>query len=157
MKTVVVLEHAGNAGADGPQGRDVWWKDVVAGQGAECPAEPMDAEDPLFVLYTSGSTGKPKGIVHTTGGYMVGTYLTTQYVFDLQEKDVYWCTADVGWITGHSYVVYGPLAEWRDDADVRGRAELPGFLPILGDDRAAQGERLLHRADGDPRVHEGRA
>jgi acetyl-CoA synthetase len=75
----------------------------------ECDAEPMDSEDLLFLLYTSGSTGKPKGIVHTTGGFLVGTYLSTQYVFDLQEDDVYWCTADVGWITGHSYIVYGPL------------------------------------------------
>jgi acetyl-CoA synthetase len=85
----------------------------IAGQSTDCPAEPMDAEDLLFVLYTSGSTGKPKGIIHTTGGYMVGTYLTTKYVFDLHEDDIYWCTADVGWITGHSYVVYGPLPTAR--------------------------------------------
>ncbi len=79
-----------------------------------CPAEGFDAEHPLFILYTSGSTGKPKGILHTTGGYLVGTYATCKYVFDLRDDDVYWCTADVGWVTGHSYIVYGPLRERRD-------------------------------------------
>ena len=84
-----------------------------------CPAEPLDSEHPLFILYTSGSTGKPKGILHTTGGYLVGhLYARTKYVFDLREDDVYWCTADIGWVTGHSYVVYGPLAERRDHPDV---------------------------------------
>ncbi|MDF1798948.1 MAG: acetate--CoA ligase [Planctomycetota bacterium] len=92
------------------EGRDCWYHELAAEVDADCPPEPMDAEDTLFLLYTSGSTGKPKGIQHTTGGYMVGTYLTTQVVFDLREDDVYWCTADVGWITGHSYIVYGPLA-----------------------------------------------
>ncbi|HUR27862.1 MAG TPA: acetate--CoA ligase [Planctomycetota bacterium] len=90
--------------------RDVWWHDACAVAPSACEPEAMDSEDLLFLLYTSGSTGKPKGIVHTTGGYLVGTYLTTQSVFDLRDEDVYWCTADVGWITGHSYVVYGPLA-----------------------------------------------
>jgi acetyl-CoA synthetase len=91
-------------------GRDVWWQDAVAGVGDDCPAEPMDSEHPLFVLYTSGSTGKPKGVLHTTGGYLLGASLTHRWVFDLKEDDVYWCTADVGWVTGHSYIVYGPLA-----------------------------------------------
>ena len=90
-------------------GRDFWWHELTAKASPNCPAESMDAEDPLFILYTSGTTGKPKGLVHTTGGYAVGTYLTSKYVFDLQEDDVYFCTADIGWITGHSYVVYGPL------------------------------------------------
>ena len=90
--------------------RDCWYHELAATVDADCPPEPMDAEDTLFLLYTSGSTGKPKGIQHTTGGYMVGAYLTTRCVFDLREDDVYWCTADVGWITGHSYIVYGPLA-----------------------------------------------
>ena len=90
--------------------RDVWMHELLAEVEDECPPEAMDAEDTLFLLYTSGSTGKPKGIRHTTGGYMLGAYLTTQYVFDLKEEDVYWCTADVGWITGHSYILYGPLA-----------------------------------------------
>jgi acetyl-CoA synthetase len=90
-------------------GRDFWWHDLMGEVGAECPAEELDSEHPLYILYTSGSTGKPKGILHTTGGYMVGTYLTTKYVFDIKEEDTYWCTADIGWVTGHSYVVYGPL------------------------------------------------
>ena len=99
------------AGCDAPMqpGRDVWWHDAVGAAGEEHEAAALDSEHPRFVLYTSGSTGKPKGIVHTTGGYMVGTYLTTQSVFDLKPDDVYWCTADVGWVTGHSYSVYGPL------------------------------------------------
>src|SRR5690606_35201905 len=91
-------------------GRDTWWHDAMEHALDRCPAEELDAEHPLYVLYTSGSTGKPKGILHTTGGYMVGTYLTSKYVFDLREEDTYWCTADIGWVTGHSYVVYGILA-----------------------------------------------
>lgn len=91
------------------KGRDIYWDDVIKGVLADCPAEPMDSEDILFILYTSGSTGVPKGIFHTTAGYMVGAYYTTKIVFDLQPSDIYWCTADVGWITGHTYVVYGPL------------------------------------------------
>lgn len=91
-------------------GRDHWWHDLQKGASADCPAEPMDSEDMLFILYTSGSTGKPKGVVHTTAGYNLYTHMTTKWIFDLQETDVYWCTADVGWITGHSYIVYGPLS-----------------------------------------------
>ena len=92
------------------EGRDVWYHDAMAEVSAECPAEEMAAEDPMFILYTSGSTGKPKGVLHTTGGYMVYASMTHQYVFDYHDGDVYWCTADVGWVTGHSYIVYGPLA-----------------------------------------------
>ncbi|MEQ9304989.1 MAG: acetate--CoA ligase, partial [Marinoscillum sp.] len=90
-------------------GRDIWWHDAIAGQSKECPAETMDSEDMLFILYTSGSTGKPKGVVHTCGGYMIYTYYSFLNVFQYTTGDVYWCTADVGWITGHSYIVYGPL------------------------------------------------
>lgn len=90
--------------------RDVWWHELQVKASADCPAEPMDSEDMLFILYTSGSTGKPKGVVHTTGGYNLYTHMTMQWTFDLKETDVYWCTADVGWITGHSYIVYGPLS-----------------------------------------------
>ncbi|MBJ7900312.1 MAG: acetate--CoA ligase [Cyanobacteria bacterium RI_101] len=91
-------------------GRDVLWRELKTQVGADCPAEPMESEDLLFILYTSGSTGKPKGVVHTTGGYNLYTHITTKWIFDLKDTDVYWCTADVGWITGHSYIVYGPLS-----------------------------------------------
>jgi acetyl-CoA synthetase len=91
-------------------GRDHWWHDLQATVSDDCPAEPMDSEDVLFILYTSGSTGKPKGVVHTTAGYNLYAHMTTQWIFDLREDDIYWCTADVGWITGHSYIVYGPLS-----------------------------------------------
>ncbi|MBI2807843.1 MAG: acetate--CoA ligase [Planctomycetes bacterium] len=91
-------------------GRDLWWHELVANESADCPAEELDSEHPLYILYTSGSTGKPKGVLHTTAGYLLGTALTHQWVFDLKEDDTYWCTADVGWVTGHSYIVYGPLA-----------------------------------------------
>ncbi len=90
-------------------GRDHWWHDLMANASSECPAEPLDSEHPLYLLYTSGTTGKPKGILHTTGGYAVGTYITSKWVFDLHDDDTFWCTADIGWVTGHSYVVYGPL------------------------------------------------
>ena len=108
VESVIVLKRTGGK-VDMKGGRDYWWHDVVEGQSTECPAEEMDSEDMLFILYTSGSTGKPKGVVHTTGGYMVYTQFTFENVFQYSAGDVYWCTADVGWITGHSYIVYGPL------------------------------------------------
>jgi acetyl-CoA synthetase len=126
VKKVVVLKHVGTP-IDMQAGRDIWWSDVIAGQSADCPAEPMEAEDPLYVLYTSGSTGKPKGIIHTTGGYMVGVYLSTKYVFDLHDQDIYWCTADVGWVTGHSYVVYGPLCNGATSLMYEGAPNFPDF------------------------------
>ncbi|MBN8563078.1 MAG: acetate--CoA ligase [Leptolyngbya sp. UWPOB_LEPTO1] len=108
--------------------RDIWWHDLIQDTSADCPAEPMDSEDMLFILYTSGSTGKPKGVVHTTGGYNLYAHMTAQWIFDLQENDVYWCTADVGWITGHSYVVYGPLSNGATTVMYEGapRASNPG-------------------------------
>jgi acetyl-CoA synthetase len=126
INKVIVLKRTGEK-IDWHDERDVWWSDVIAGQSTDCPAEPMDSEDLLFVLYTSGSTGKPKGIIHTTAGYMVGTYLTTRCVFDIHDNDVYWCTADVGWITGHSYVVYGPLANGATTLMYEGAPNYPDF------------------------------
>lgn len=109
VHSVIVLRRTGGE-IDWNEKRDFWWHEFVDIQSTECPCEPMNAEDPLFILYTSGSTGKPKGVLHTTGGYMVYAAVTHQYVFDYRQGEVYWCTADVGWITGHTYIVYGPLA-----------------------------------------------
>jgi acetyl-CoA synthetase len=107
--TVIVVKRTGGA-IDWVEERDVWYEEAMRAASADCPAEEMNAEDPMFILYTSGSTGKPKGVLHTTGGYMVYASMTHQYVFDYHDGDIYWCTADVGWITGHSYIIYGPLA-----------------------------------------------
>ncbi|MCR1828019.1 acetate--CoA ligase [Pseudomonas oleovorans] len=109
VSTVVVVERT-QGDVAWVEGRDLWYHQALKDVSADCPAEPMDAEDPLFILYTSGSTGKPKGVLHTTGGYLLGAAMTHKYVFDYHEGDIYWCTADVGWVTGHSYIVYGPLA-----------------------------------------------
>jgi len=109
VETVLVIKRT-NAPVAMQAPRDRWWDALIAAQSSDCPAEPIDAEDPLFILYTSGSTGKPKGVLHTTGGYGVFASYTHECVFDLREDDIYWCTADVGWVTGHSYIVYGPLA-----------------------------------------------
>jgi acetyl-CoA synthetase len=105
--------------------RDAWWKDFVAGAPAYCEPEVMDAEDMLYLLYTSGSTGKPKGIVHTTGGYLTGVAATTRMIFDLREEDTYWCTADIGWVTGHSYIIYGPLASGASVVMYEGTPDFP--------------------------------
>ncbi len=109
LKTVIVVRHTGG-NVHMEEGRDLWYHHEAAKVADECAPEPMNAEDPLFLLYTSGSTGKPKGVLHTTGGYLVYAAMTHQYVFDYHDGDIYWCTADVGWVTGHSYIVYGPLA-----------------------------------------------
>jgi acetyl-CoA synthetase len=109
VKTIIVVRHTG-AKVNMKDGRDVYYDEIAKTVPADCPCEEMNAEDPLFILYTSGSTGKPKGVLHTTGGYLVYTAISHQYVFDYHDGDVYWCTADVGWVTGHSYIVYGPLA-----------------------------------------------
>jgi len=126
VKHVVVYRRTGSP-VQMVAGRDHWWHDLIAKVAPDCPAEPMDSEDPLYILYTSGSTGKPKGLLHTTGGYAVQTYLTTKYVFDLRDDDIFWCTADIGWVTGHSYVVYGPLQNGATVLIYEGAPNFPDF------------------------------
>ena len=126
VKDVVVLNRCGSEIAM-REGRDHWWSDVVAGVSDDCPPEGFDAEHPLFILYTSGSTGKPKGILHTTGGYLTGTSSTFKYIFDHREDDIYWCTADVGWITGHSYIVYGPMVNGATQIMYEGAPNFPDW------------------------------
>ena len=125
IENVVVVRRTGTADDQMKAGRDVWWHEVMEGQPLKCDAEPMDSEDILYLLYTSGTTGKPKGIVHTTGGYLVGTYATAKWVFDLKEDDLYWCTADIGWVTGHSYIVYGPMANGATSVMYEGSPDYP--------------------------------
>ncbi len=128
VENVLVVQRTGQETYMQLGGRDHWWHDLQKNASADCPAEPMDSEDMLFILYTSGSTGKPKGVVHTTAGYNLYTHMTTKWIFDLQDTDVYWCTADVGWITGHSYIVYGPLSNGATTIMYEGapRASNPG-------------------------------
>src|SRR5581483_11500247 len=126
VKNVLVVKRTGGA-INWVDGRDLWYHDEIAAASKDCPPVEMNAEDPLFILYTSGSTGKPKGVLHTTGGYMVFTSMTHQYVFDYHDGDIYWCTADVGWVTGHSYIVYGPMANGAVTLMFEGVPNYPDF------------------------------
>ncbi|BDG62086.1 acetate--CoA ligase [Caldinitratiruptor microaerophilus] len=128
VEKVIVVKRIGHESLvhhNWVEGRDLWWHTLMRNQPDTCPVEEMDAEDPLYILYTSGSTGKPKGVLHTTGGYLTGVAATTHYVFDLKDEDVYWCTADIGWVTGHSYIVYGPLAEGATTVMYEGTPDYP--------------------------------
>ena len=136
------------------EGRDLWWHELMAKAEPNCPAEPLDSETPLFILYTSGSTGKPKGIMHTTAGYILYAKKTMQCVFDIRDEDIYWCTADIGWVTGHSYVVYGPLAAGATVFLYEGAPELPRAATVRGKSSNVTGSHILHRADGHPSLHQ---
>lgn len=126
VESVVVLERT-KSDVEMKEGRDHWYHEIIKDASDICPAEELDSEHPLFILYTSGTTGKPKGILHTTGGYLTGTYITSKWVFDLKDEDIFWCTADVGWITGHSYVAYGPLANGATVMMYEGAPNYPDF------------------------------
>jgi acetyl-CoA synthetase len=147
VNTVIVVKRTGGE-IDWVEGRDHWYHEVCAAAFPDCPPTEMSAEDPLFILYTSGSTGKPKGVLHTTGGYLVYAAMTHEYVFDYRDGETYWCTADVGWVTGHSYIVYGPLANGATTLMFEGVPNYPDPSRFW----QAQGVDLLHRADRDPRL-----
>lgn len=126
VEKVIVVNRIGDSSLSlMSDGRDLWWHELTKDMSSQCLAEEMDAEDMLFILYTSGTTGKPKGVVHTTGGYLTGVATTHRMVFDLKGNDIYWCTADIGWITGHSYVVYGPLANGATTVMYEGAPDWP--------------------------------
>ena len=154
LEKIVVVQSKGTP-CQMREGRDVFYEEIVAAADPVCPAEPLDAEHPLYILYTSGSTAKPKGILHTTGGYLTGVSATHRYVFDLKpESDVYWCAADVGWVTGHSYIVYGPLCNGATSVMWEGAPDYPHkgiWWEIV--ERYGVSDPVL-RPDRDPRLHQ---
>ena len=156
IKTVFVYKRTGSAMRD--EGAAATCGGAMRSPRSADTCEPtwVNAEHPLFILYTSGSTGKPKGVQHSTGGYLLQAILTMKWTFDYKPTDIFWCTADVGWVTGHTYIAYGPLAVRRDRDRVRRRADVSGCGTLLEDDPGPRGDRVLHRADGDPLADQGR-
>ena len=150
---VVYRRTGGNVAFSAP--RDLWLHELVAKQADTCEPEWVGAEHPLFILYTSGSTGKPKGVQHSTGGYLLWAMLTMRWTFDIKPTDIFWCTADIGWVTGHTYIAYGPLAVGATEVVFEGVPTYPDAGAVLADDREAQGLDLLHGAHGDPRAGQG--
>ncbi len=152
----VVLRRTGNE-VSMQEGRDLWWHELVADESDDaesCPCEPMESEDLLYLLYTSGTTAKPKGIVHTTAGYLVGVATTHHYIFDVKPDSVYWCAADVGWVTGHSVHRVRPVVQRHDRRHVRGCPRLPGSGSVVGDRGAVQGRHLVYGSDCDSQPYE---
>ncbi len=154
VRNVIVYRRTGGKVA-WTEGRDKWMHDVVAKQPSTCDPVPVDAEHPLFILYTSGSTGKPKGVQHSTGGYLLWAAVTMKWVFDIKPSDVFWCTADVGWVTGHTLRLLRPAGGRCDRSDFRRRADLSGCRTLLEDVPGPRRHDLLHRADRDSFVDQG--
>ena len=153
IEAVIVVDRFGDGVHMVPR-RDHWWHDIVDRQSEDCPPVAVDSEHMLYLLYTSGTTAKPKGILHTTAGYLLGTSFTHEAIFDVKPDDVYWCAADIGWVTGHSYIVYGPLANATTGILYEGAPDTPDLGPLVADHRGLQGLDPVLRADRDPRLHE---